>query len=330
LIATETERAEIPPPGNPSNANARRFCFVFLALTLLWPVATILFARSSLYLRVSTDKADFLTDFYLNLSNQRYDVVFFGDSTCMYGVDPVAIQARTRLTAVNLCQSNGILASQGTTALDFYLLHNAKPSVLVLYLAPPGATIIPEPENIDGVKARIRHGSIPSLLLLLSAHPAPAIRALVAFSYDIVRGLLRTAATGTFQGDTLRASELKGFGFMPNNGAGTLPDGCREYTGGGENWKRHEFIDQFRKNYASLGVPILVVPGPVADCDRALPEYQRILGPVFDEMPYSIPHDMIADDGHPLHPIPVAVPEITAKLAARIQVALPDKKGDGK
>jgi hypothetical protein len=306
----------------PPNGSARRFCLVFLALTILWPIAAVFFVRSSLYERLSMDKSDMLVDFYLNFRNQQFDVVVFGDSSGVFGVDPSIIRATTGLTALNLCQTTDILASHGTAALDFYLAHNSRPALLALYLAPPSASIDPDAENEDGIKDRIRHGSLHSLPGLFGAHPVRVLQTLLVMSLVTWRGLFHSAAAGEFQGDALRAVEKAHSGYIPNFSVGLLRDGCSERTGAKQNWKRHDFIDRFRKTYSSLGIPIVVVPGPVADCDRSLEDYQRVLGGVFDSEPYSIPHSLISDDGASLHPVSPAAAGISGRVAMQIQLAL--------
>jgi len=306
------------PPGR----SARRFCGVFLALTILWPIATVFFVRSSLYERLSMERSDMLVDFYLNFRNQRFDVVVFGDSAGVFGVDPSIIHDATGLTALNLCQTTDILASQGTAALDFYLAHNSKPALLALYLAPPSASIDPDAQNEDGIKDRIRHGSLGSLAGLFGKHPVRVLQTLLAMSLAMWRGLLHSASIGEFQGDLMRADEKAHLGYIPNPFAAVLPDGCSERTGLKQNWRRHDFIDRFRKTYSSLGIPIIVVAGPVADCDRTLEDYRRTLGGVFNMEPWSIPHSLIADDGASLHPVSAAAGLISGRAAKQIQLAL--------
>jgi hypothetical protein len=306
----------------PPSRSARRFCLVFLALTILWPVAAVFFFRSTLYERLSMDKSDLLADFYLNFRNQQFDVVVFGDSSGVFGVDPSVIRAATGLSALNLCQTTDILASQGTAALDFYLAHNSRPALLALYLAPPSASIDPDTLNGDGIKDRIRNGPLRSLPGLFGRHPVRVLQTVLTMSFVTWRGLLHSALAGEFQGDVLRAGEKSHAGYIANSSDGVLPDGCSERTGLKQNWKRHDFIDRFRKTYSSLGIPIVVVPGPVADCDGSLPDYQRLLGDVYDSEPYSIPHSLMAGDGAALHPISPAAGGISGRVAMRIQLAL--------
>jgi hypothetical protein len=306
----------------PPNRSALRFCSVFLGLTILWPIAAVFLVRSPLYERLSVDKSDMLVDFYLNFKNQRFDVVVFGDSAGVFGVDPSVIRDTTGLTTLNLCQTTDILASRGTAALDFYLAHNSRPALLALYLAPPSASIDPDAQNEDGIKDRIRHGSPDSLAGLFGEHPVRVLQTLLSMSLAMWRGLLHSAAIGEFQGDFMRADEKAHLGYMPNSFTAVLPDGCSERTGLKQNWRRHEFIDRFRKTYSSLGIPVIVVPGPVADCDRTLEDYQRTLAGVFNMEPWSIPHSLIADDGASLHPVSAAAGLISGRAAKQIQLAL--------
>jgi hypothetical protein len=291
--------------------------------------SAVLFMRSSRYREVSIANADLLADFYLQFSHRQFDVVIFGDSSCVFGVDPSVIRAVTGLSALNLCQTTSILASRGTEALDFYLAHNVRPRVLALDLAPASASIDPDAYNSDGMTHEIRYGSLPSVLMLSVERPVLALQTLLAATNTAVRGLARSIPAGHFQGGPVRAREVAASGYIPNLFAEALPEGCHERTGRRENWKRHEFIDRFRSRYAPLGIPLLVIAAPVADCDRSLPEFEKVLGSVFDNMPYSIPHALIANDGHPLHPLPPAVPGISRVMADHIQALTGTGKAGG-
>ncbi len=58
-------------------------------------------------------------------------IVLYGDSTAITGLDPIAIQARTRLRTCNIAQTKGALVVLGTSALDIYLAHNPRPKYLL-------------------------------------------------------------------------------------------------------------------------------------------------------------------------------------------------------
>jgi len=73
---------------------------------------------------------------YALRSNERNDVLFIGDSTCAYGVDPIRFEKLTGLRAYDC----GTLAWMGpggfSVLLDGYVSHHPAPRVVVLTLSP--------------------------------------------------------------------------------------------------------------------------------------------------------------------------------------------------
>jgi hypothetical protein len=62
-------------------------------------------------------------------------IVLYGDSTAITGLDPAAIQTTTRLRTCNIAQTKGALVVLGTSALDIYLAHNPRPKYLLMQFA---------------------------------------------------------------------------------------------------------------------------------------------------------------------------------------------------
>ncbi len=67
--------------------------------------------------------------------NVNCEIVLFGDSTAITGIDPKVIEAATHLRTCNLAQTKGVLAVLGTSGLDMYLRHNPRPHILLIQFA---------------------------------------------------------------------------------------------------------------------------------------------------------------------------------------------------
>ncbi len=63
------------------------------------------------------------------------EIIIFGDSTAITGIDPKVIEVATHLRTCNLAQTKGVLAVLGTSGLDMYLRHNPRPKILLIQFA---------------------------------------------------------------------------------------------------------------------------------------------------------------------------------------------------
>jgi len=81
---------------------------------------------------------------YALFSSDYNDVVFFGDSACENGVDPIRLRRLTGLQSYNLAIP-GIGAQVCPTALRGYLARHPKPKAVVLCLSPLGLEIDSDP-----------------------------------------------------------------------------------------------------------------------------------------------------------------------------------------
>ena len=92
------------------------------------------------------------------------DIVIFGDSTAIYGVDPLTVGKALGMTVVNLPNTIGSLPVTREDVLDEYLKHNRAPRLLVFYFSawdldygntPPMQVAPP----FEGEDMLMRHGS---------------------------------------------------------------------------------------------------------------------------------------------------------------------------
>ena len=73
---------------------------------------------------------------YALTSDEANDVVFFGDSTCHDGVDPVLFERLCGLRAYNIGSGRGLGPSGMAVTVMAYLLHHPRPRAIVLCCTP--------------------------------------------------------------------------------------------------------------------------------------------------------------------------------------------------
>jgi hypothetical protein len=79
---------------------------------------------------------------YALRSNEKNDVIFLGDSTCRFGVDPVCFEHLSGLRGYNLGSVGGYLGPMGfLLTAKAYLLKHPPPQIVVLCMTPFGFQI---------------------------------------------------------------------------------------------------------------------------------------------------------------------------------------------
>ncbi len=300
---------------------AKKFCLSFLGITLMLLTLPLLLARTRFYTRLSGYFFDSVIDYPFTLHNADFEVVVYGDSAGLFGVDPRIVSQRLGRPVVNLCRTVGILTMTGDYTLDAYLAHNSKPKAIVLYLAPRD-TSIPQTRSLlgyyEGAMMIYRHGSLEDISKLFASSPSSDLdfwSQVVQFS-SIKSDLVVHKGAARVQ----EVRESRGHISYPMNNA--LSDGCviNSRVNGIFN---HSYVDHFVRKYTALGIDVVTFIAPVPDCDRSLSYYQSALQHIADNRISSLPHQLIADDATYVHPLAAAVPGISAAVAKTLTERFP-------
>lgn len=103
------------------------------------------------------------------------EVLVYGDSTAMTGVDPAVVQRETGLKTCNIAQTKGVLVTLGTTGLDMFLRHNPKPRFLVLQFSGQDfytpRSWKDTSSYMEGVVPLLRYYPARDFLHVLALHP---------------------------------------------------------------------------------------------------------------------------------------------------------------
>ena len=118
-------------------------------------------------------------DAVFDMHDRECDVLVYGDSTAMTGIDPDLVEGRTGFRTCNIAVTNAVLAVTNDLTLSAYLAHNAKPRVLLVQLSPDHF----RPENhawqktiyAEGLLELLRHTEPSQARRVLLTHPQEAI-----------------------------------------------------------------------------------------------------------------------------------------------------------
>ena len=156
---------------------SRRFLAVLLALCLLIWALPWGMIRLPRFLQWSGTYFGSLLEYAFVASSAKTDadVVIFGDSSALFGIDPLRITAKSGLKVINLPNTISSLPVVDDMALERYLAHKPPPRLIVFYFAPWNLDYhnLPPPDTLfEGEQMLARHGSFEQLLAFARSHPA--------------------------------------------------------------------------------------------------------------------------------------------------------------
>src|ERR1700722_16576538 len=140
--AAHAEESTIPTPlvapASVARKAAFRYCVTLILLPLLAIPAFIALGRSDFFLAHGASVWVRSNDAVFQMANRDCDVLIFGDSTAMTGINPEVIESNTGFKTCNIAVTNAVLAVTDNLTLNHYLAHNAKPRVLLVQFSPDG------------------------------------------------------------------------------------------------------------------------------------------------------------------------------------------------
>lgn len=286
-----------------SRQSAARYCVLLILLPLLAIPAGIALGRSDFFLQHGASVWVRSDDAVFDMHDRRCDVVVFGDSTAMTGLNPEVIEAQTNLRTCNIAVTNAVLAVTGNMTLNHFLAHNGRPRVVLVQLSPDDF----QQQNYtwhntiyaEGMLELLRHGAPGEARRVLLSHPQEAITfAGYAAGFTAYYGIKQL----WFHLTGMRAEEdtivvRNGF-FTPPSPARTFCDATASLsdpTGGAFS---RNLVQQFRSAYATRADRVLVNVAPIPSCDGNLGTFAAQLDGVTNNPLLPLPIGLFNDQRH--------------------------------
>jgi hypothetical protein len=117
-------------------------------------------------------------DYAYQTNGQNADIVLFGDSSEVLGIDPSKLSQELGVKVVALPNTIGSLRLTGEMAMQHYLAHNRPPKLIVLYVAPWNLNYSHEESKFllfEGEEMLFRHGSFRDILAFFMTHPTDTL-----------------------------------------------------------------------------------------------------------------------------------------------------------
>jgi hypothetical protein len=286
-------------PANP----ALLYCLMVVLIPLLAIPICISLGKSDFFMHHGASVWVQSNDAVFDMRNRNCDVLVYGDSTAMTGIDPEVVSSDTGFKTCNISVTNAVLAVTGNLTLDHYLQQNERPKVLVIQLSPDDF----QQENrvwkhtiyAEGLLEQLRHGSPEESRHILIEHPHEAISfagyAAGFSAYYAIKDIW-------FRTTHLRPEEDQ---VKVHNGFFTPPSPPRTYCDTAAKLTDHSrgafprmLADDFRSTYSPRSEVVLVDVAPIPSCDDNLAAYTSELSGITSNSLQSLPIGLFNDGRH--------------------------------
>ena len=299
----EISRSLHAPPVTPAQAS-RRYCLLLLILPLLAIPACIRLGSSDFFLRHGASVWVQSNDAVFTMRHRDCDVLIFGDSTAMTGIDPDVVERNTGFKTCNISVTNAVLAVTHNLTLNRYLANNGRPRVLLIQLSPDGfqpesniwnQTVYPE-----GLLELLRHGSPAESRRVLLHHPQQAIAfAGYAAGFSIYSGIKDIwfhLTNDRPEEDTIAIHN--GFFTPPSPPSKSCEPGATfsNPTAGGTF--PQAVVGEYQNGYADRSGIVLVNVAPIPSCDKNLADFSSELNGVTSNSLLPLPVTLFNDPRH--------------------------------
>jgi hypothetical protein len=307
ILNAEQQHTSRSIPARPpltSQQVSRRYCILLLVLPLLAIPGFIRLGCSDFFLRHGASVWVQSNDAVFNMRDRNCDVLVYGDSTAMTGIDPEVIERNTGYKTCNIAVTNSVLAVTHNLTLDRYLANNGRPKVLLIQLSPDGfqpesnvwnQTVYPE-----GLLELLRHGSPAEVRDALVTHPQQAIAFAgyaAGFSmYSALKSVWYHATNERREEDNITIRN--GF-FTPPSPPTTScePGATFSNPKAGGSFPR-TVVGEYEKNYANRSGIVLVNVAPIPSCDQNLADFSSELNGITSNSLLPLPVSLFNDPRH--------------------------------
>ncbi|MDE1155188.1 MAG: hypothetical protein PW735_05580 [Acidobacteriaceae bacterium] len=279
------------------------YCLFVVLLPVLAIPAFIALGKSDFFLHHGASVWVQSNDAVFNMTHRNCDVLIFGDSTAMTGIDPEIVEGSTGFHVCNISVTNAVLAVTGNLTLDSYLSRNPHPRVLVVQLSPDDF----QKENrvwhhtiyAEGLLELLRHGSPEEAHKVLFEHPHEAVAfagyAAGFSAYYAIKDVWFRVTHMRPEEDTVQVRN--GF-FTPPSPPRTYCDSTPTSIDQGGSTFARSLTENYRSHYSDQNSVVLVDVAPIPSCDSNLKAFTNQLQGVTSNNLQALPIGLFNDGRH--------------------------------
>jgi hypothetical protein len=297
-----------------------RYLLTLSGVMALLYITPFFFARSALYDRVNPSFFARPLNYAFETAGQNADVVIFGDSTALLGIDPSRMSSALGVKVLNLVNTQPTLVVNDDLSLRRYLQANRPPRLIVFYFAPWdfdfGHNDFDSWPTYDGEEILLRHGNSREIVAFVRNHPHEAAVFPLKFYLNAWQFTLHHVPHA-HQEEQLRAT--RGHVDSPEPSIMTVPCHFPQYL---IDHVRFNWVHDLGGRYRSPQTQVLFYVAPVPACDNVSEVLARPYGELPAAPPKTVPPVFFMKDVRVIHPRPVAVPELTRNLTDAVRPIL--------
>jgi hypothetical protein len=295
---------EEEPASAPATARAsRRYLLTVLLLPFLAIPAFILLGRSDFFIHHGASVWVQANDAIFSMHDRVCDVVIFGDSTAMTGINPDVVQNHTGYKTCNISVTNAVLAVTNNLTLDHFLAHNPRPRILLVQLSPDDFQLENHAWNrtiyAEGLLELLRHDSPAAIRHTLLTHPQESVAfagyAAGFSAYYAIKDVWFHVTHLRPEEDTVQVQN--GF-FTPPGRPRTFCDPAAPLQDPTQGAFPRSLVQQFQNTYAQKTDIVLVNVAPIPSCDQNLTAYRGELDGVTSNPLLPLPVGLFNDERH--------------------------------
>jgi hypothetical protein len=304
-------------PVPPRNLYAR-YLLPLILVPLLLPIAAVLIVPTAWFAQHSGISYLVTVAYGATLSDTNCQVVIYGDSTAMLGIDPERVRQLTGLNTCNIAEYMGITMLDGTSLVDQYLARNRRPRYLIFNYAPEDWNPDQQYGNtnihlFEAITYTLRQRGRWANLLL--RHPGE-------FLDWSCRGLRIAAERATKPPDSVSKPFSPEIQYLRNRTVGGMvPEDSRALSSCSylsnasapdKNW-----IEFLRSKYGRDGTTVLIDATPIPACDPNLSFFSGKLAGVVDSRIDTLPVNDFLEGGR--HTTTAGSALLSERIASQIR-----------
>lgn len=307
--------------GTPLSPLRYRRYFLWAALPfLLLYLLPFLLIRAPHFERWSASPFGRDLEYGITARNVDADVVIYGDSSALYGIDPVRMSHELGLKVFNIPNVFPSLIVTGDLGLRRYLQSNKPPRLIVIYTTAWNLDFSHAGVDAayEGDEMLLRHGSAGELARFYGPHLTELLR--FPFLFYLFNSSLKWSTISG--GAVLPPATESTLGHRIMQLTRPLPDACMlspaHAQGGFPIQTGHQLVPQYSSPQTSVMVYVAPMPACSNVPDLARERYAELPA----APPLLLPPSVFVDDDSNAHPLDKKVSLVTDLLVAAIRARL--------
>jgi hypothetical protein len=258
------------------------------------------------------------------MAGQNADVVVFGDSTALHGIDPSQMSRELGMKAINLPNTGATLRVMDDLSLRRYLATNRAPRLIVFYFAPWDLDYMHTELPIgtyEGREVLAHQGTGAEIFAYAWSHPSESLE--FPFQFYMANSSWRAVVQRPYRYAGAEVARTQGH--LSNPALTPLPEQC-EFWPSATHDLRFDSVKALGTKYGTAETKILSFVAPIPACRNAA----AVLNQPYNTLPAASPRElalsMFSGSVMYLHPTPEAVPAVTEQLVEAVRPMLGDAR----